>query len=198
VQLLSQPLITLQQRLGTTSDHDRSAQAVAFACRMAVLWFLIEVPLFMSQGLKPDSWKNVLFFLVEFVLAFITLAVGGILLHLFFKILRVASELNRTLAGFLYTSFTFPIYAILAYPADLLEYSQVHGRFWVVFALIMTLVLDTWVFVVVIVLARLFSRLYQAQRWRCYLAVFVLFVFIGVWEKLFEPIAVWIERLFRS
>jgi hypothetical protein len=189
--LVSHPVKTVLSQLSKEDDKERIREAVYFLVAMLLLWYVIEVPLFLWRGIKSATLNGFLFLVVQFVFYFLTSTLYAVVLHLTLRALRVRSDLPHTIPCFFYASgVIIPLYAVLIYPSELVkyrvvdraarievllhpvEYSRIEsevlqqlGRRWEIFLSVSQMVTSIWSIVVFVFLSVILSKWYWRTQW---------------------------------
>ncbi len=189
--LVSHPFKTVSSELRKEDDRERIREAVYFLVAMLLLWYVIEVPLFLSRGIKTATLSGFLFLVVQLVFYFLTSILYAVVLHLTLRALWVPSKLAYTIPCFFYASgVIIALYAILIYPSDLVKYRVVDkagtieillhpvqysrmksevlqqlGRGWEIFQSVSQILTNIWSIVVFVFLSVILSKWYWKTNW---------------------------------
>jgi hypothetical protein len=121
--LLCHPIKTVLSRLADNDDRRRFRQAFYYLVAMLCVYSVIEIILLYHSGFRD---VRLFYFLVEIATYLFISFINAAILHVFLKMFRVQSDLLHTLPCFFYyAAIVIPIYAVLNYFPDLVEYKVV-------------------------------------------------------------------------
>jgi hypothetical protein len=222
IKMSSHPIDAVSYRLQTPDDLQRIKEALFFFGAMLSFWFVIECPMFIVRGINAATPSGLLFFVFEVISTLLLYSLYGYVLHLALRIFRVRSEPMHTIPCFFYAGIGIPLYALLAYPMDILkyhvidkvgtfaillepaQYAQVQteimlhsGKIWQIAVQLSNVLVDIWAIVIFGFLSVIISKLYRARYWKCLVGTLVLLIFITEFEHyLLEPVSAEVEVLF--
>lgn len=206
--LIWRPIKIVLSRLSDDNDTRRFRRAFNFFVAMFAVYCVIELILLYHRGISSNIGVVLLFFLLELIAYLFVLFVFAVILHVFLRIFRVPSDfLHKTLPCFFYyAAIVIPIYAILSYFPDLVEYNVVDKagsgillhlgelsrmtdellREWGTASerahSVFSLLVDIWSLVGLVFLAKVLSKFYQRRFLPCFLAGFFALVIITLIE----------------
>ena len=222
--LLSHPIKTVLERLDDDDDSRRFRQAFFFLAAMVAVYFVIEIILLFHSGFKLNINATLYcYFVIEFIAYVFVLFGFAVILHACLRVARVPSDLlHRTLPCFFYyAAVVIPIYALLSYLSDWVEYKVIYkagigillrpaelsrmtdellnqlGRAYQVAHDVFTVLVALWSLIAVFFLSKILSKFYRVGFFRCLLATLLAYFINSAIETVaVKPIFAEVQKVF--
>ena len=222
--LLANPIKNVLERLDDDDDSRRFREAFSFLVAMVAVYFVIEITLLYQSGIRLNLNVTLFFlFLIELVAYAFVLFAFAVILHGSLRMFRVPSDLlHRTLPCFFYyAAIVVPIYALLSYFPDLVEYKVVEkagvrillqpaelsrmtdelvnqgGKAYKVAYYVCGGLVTLWSFVGVFYLSKVLSKFYRIRFFRCLFATLLAyFINSGIETFAVKPVFATVQEAF--